>query len=57
MKEEYLEHINGLIYHGFFYKIDSLYTDELMNQIKSEIEKKINKKLNWEQIKYQQLEE
>lgn len=56
MYEEFVEHINGLIYYGFFYKQDGSYIDDIMESLKVEIEKKINKQIDWEEIDYQRLE-
>lgn len=56
MYDEFVEHINGLIYYGFFYKQDGSYIDDIMESLKVEIEKKINKQIDWEEIDYQRLE-
>ena len=56
MYEEFVKHINGLIYYSFFYKQDGDYVDDIMESLKEEIEKKINKKIDWEEIDYQRLE-
>lgn len=56
MQEEFLDHINGLIYYGFFYKQDGSYVDDIMESIKEKMEKELSKKLEWETIDYQRLE-
>ena len=56
MYDEFVEHINGLIYYGFFYKQDGSYIDDIMESLKEEIYKKINRKIDWEEIDCQRLE-
>ena len=56
MYDEFVEHINGLIYYGFFYKQDGSYIDDIMESLKEEIERKINKKIDWEEIDCERLE-
>ena len=56
MYEEFVKHINGLIYYSFFYKQDGDYVDDIMESLKEEIERKINKKIDWEEIDCERLE-
>lgn len=56
MSDEILEHINGLIYYCFFYNQDGAYVDEIMEELKVEIEKKLKRKIEWEEIDCQRLE-
>lgn len=56
MFEEIVEHINGLIFYGFFYHQDNSYIDDIMESIKEQMEKELKRPLDWEDIDYHRLE-
>lgn len=56
MRDDITQAIGDLIFYGAFYSAKNDFVEELLEDIKSEMEKRIGSSLEWEEIEHHQIE-